>query len=98
MIVSLVAAKNGTEEELYHIAREIELMEQYQTMGTPGGKPTEELLSSLANYKGDLQRYLRNLTTSSLEDWKKNESRELSDLVQARIKYVQVIFSLQNGQ
>jgi len=95
--VSLLAAKNGAEEELYHIATEVKQLEQDQRMGMHRGKPAEELLASLANYKENLQRYLRNYTTSASEDWKEKESRELSDLVQARIKYLQVVFGLQNG-
>jgi len=96
-IVSLLAAKNGAEEELYHIATEVKQLEQNQRMGMLGVKPAEELLASLANYMGDLQRYIRNHTTSASEDWKEKESRELSDLVQARIKYLQVVLGLQNG-
>jgi len=89
--VSLQASKLGAEEELSYIAAQLKQFEDDRMMKNLALKPVEDLLTSLSEYKQTLEQYLQNVTMTSLsEDWKKLESQKLSDIVQARIKYVQV--------
>jgi len=93
--VSLHASKLGAEEELSYIAAQVKQFEDDQMMQNVTLKPVDDLLTSLSEYKQTLEQYLKNVTMTSLsQDWKKREIQNLSDIVQARIKYVQVLLTL----
>jgi len=89
--ISLSVSSMSAQQRLIYIDDHIKKLKQVQELNATVPVPDNNLLSSLSNYRQDLEQYIRNLTMTSLsEDWKEKESRELSDIVQARIRYVQV--------